>query len=171
MTLHPNFIGCDVSKDTLDLFDPESSRYRRVANRFEALRDFAEPDAYFTIASLRREGFRHPLEDLGFGEYFYASLLGADPRCPAQRVFGTIVLFNGGGFGRFSITDFLLSQLREYDMVSPEDFIWDLEDRFGVKVPNRWEVTAAVKDSELYYDSVMDKVYRDKSLYLADLED
>ncbi|TWH24307.1 hypothetical protein L611_006100000010, partial [Aminobacter sp. J15] len=22
MTLHPNFIGCDVSKDTLDLFDP-----------------------------------------------------------------------------------------------------------------------------------------------------
>ncbi|TWH34094.1 hypothetical protein L611_001800000820, partial [Aminobacter sp. J15] len=23
MTLHPNFIGCDVSKDTLDLFDPE----------------------------------------------------------------------------------------------------------------------------------------------------
>jgi len=41
MTLHPNFIGCDVSKDTLDLFDPESSRYRRVANQLEALRDFA----------------------------------------------------------------------------------------------------------------------------------
>ena len=142
-----------------------------VEDYCRAVRDFAEPDAYFTIASLRREGFRHPLEDLGFGEYFYASLLGTDPRFPAQRVFGTIVLFNGGGFGRFSITDFLLSQLREYDMVSPEDFIWDLEDRFGVKVPNRWEVTAAVKDSELYYDSVMDKVYRDKSLYLADLED
>src|SRR5690606_41213434 len=41
MTLHPNFIGCDVSKDTLDLFDPESGRYRRVANQLEALQDFA----------------------------------------------------------------------------------------------------------------------------------
>ena len=73
MTLHPNFIGCDVSKDTLDLFDPESGRYRRVANRFEALRDFAaslEPGR--DIVVLEATGhhdrlLRHALAERGIG--------------------------------------------------------------------------------------------------------
>jgi len=33
MTLHPNFIGCDVSKDTLDLFDPSAREAKLPASR------------------------------------------------------------------------------------------------------------------------------------------
>ena len=73
MTLHPNFIGCDVSKDTLDLFDPESGRYRRVANQLEALQDFAaslEPGR--DIVVLEATGhhdrlLRHALSARGIG--------------------------------------------------------------------------------------------------------
>jgi hypothetical protein len=54
--------------------------------------------------------------------------------------------------------------------VEPEDFMQDIRDRFGLTIPDRWEVTGAVRDSELYYDSVMDKIYREKSLFYADIE-
>ena len=137
----------------------------------EAVSAFAEPDSYFTVKSLRRDGFRHALDELGFDDYFYASLLWMDERFSGQRVFGSIVVYNGKVFGQFSTADFLQAALREYDSVEPEDFMWDVEERFGVTIPNRYEVTAAVKDSELYYDSIMDKIYRDKALYYAELDD
>ena len=134
-----------------------------------AVRAFAEPDSYFTICSLRQDGFSHKLEMLGLGDYFYASLLSVDAHFTAIRLFNELVLYNGGR-APVSKDDFLLAQLREYDSVEPEDFMQDIHDRFGLTVPDRWEITGAVKDSELYYDSIMDKIYREKSLFYADIE-
>ena len=136
-----------------------------------AVKAFTEEDCYFTICSLRQEGFTHDLEKLGLSDYFYASLLGNDERFTACRVFNELVLYNGIHAKQLSRADFLQTQLRDYESVVPEDFMQDIQDRFGIVIPDRWEVTGAVKDSELYYDSIMDKVYREKSLYYADIED
>ncbi len=136
-----------------------------------AVQAFTEEESYFTVSSLRRDGFRHPLDELGFDEYFYGSLLWSDQRFSGQRVFGTIVLFNGKVNGMFSIADFLSTQLRSYDSVEPEDFMQDMEERFGIRIPNRYEVIYAIKSKELYYDSIMDKIYRDKALFYADLDE
>jgi hypothetical protein len=134
-----------------------------------SVRAFAEPDSYFTICSLRQDGFSHELDMLGLGDYFYASLLSNDERFSYCRIFNELVLYNGGR-APVSKDDFLLTQLREYDSVEPEDFMQDIRDRFGLTIPDRWEITGAVRDSELYYDSVMDKIYREKSLFYADIE-
>ena len=128
-------------------------------------------ECFFTIESLRQDGFSHRLDTLGFDDYFYASLLGMDDRFCSQRAFGTTVLYNGESSGRFSIADFILSQLREYDSIDLDEFIQDVRDRFGVTIPNRYEVTNAIKGTELYYDDIMDKVYLDKSLYYADFDE
>ena len=128
-----------------------------------------EPDSYFTIFSLRQDGFSHELDMLGLGDYFYASLLSNDERFSYCRIFNELVLYNGSQ-AQFTKNDFLLAQLREYDSVEPEDFMQDMQDRFGLTVPDRWEVTGAVKDSEFYYNEIMDKVYRDKALYYDDIE-
>jgi len=37
MTIHEDYIGCDVSKDHLDLFDPKSSRHWQIDNRAKAI--------------------------------------------------------------------------------------------------------------------------------------
>ena len=134
-----------------------------------AVRAFAEPDSYFTICSLRQDGFTHRLDVLGLSDYFYAALLSVDEHFSVCRIFNELVLYNGGR-APVSKNDFLLSQLREYDSVEPEVFMQDIHDRFSLTIPNRWEITGAVRDSELYYDSVMDKVYREKALYYDDIE-
>ena len=136
-----------------------------------AVQDYQDYDSYFTMESLRQDGFAHPLDALGFDDFFYASLLGMDKRFSLQRVFGSFVLFNGATNSRFSIADFIIAQLREYDSVDPDEFIQDITDRYGVVIPNRYEVTMAIKDTELYYDDIMDIIYRDKSLYYADLDE
>jgi transposase len=35
-----NYIGCDISKQTLDFYDPASSRHRRIANETGAIKDY-----------------------------------------------------------------------------------------------------------------------------------
>ena len=39
MTIHPCYIGCDISKASLDFYDPETSKLVPVANRPQAIRD------------------------------------------------------------------------------------------------------------------------------------
>ena len=41
MTIHDNYIGCDISQKMLDIFDPASGKLSRVANEMAALRAFA----------------------------------------------------------------------------------------------------------------------------------
>ena len=136
-----------------------------------AVRDFAEEDSYFTICSLRQDGFDHALDLLGLSDYFYASLLSTDESFSSSRMFGEIVLYNGSGAQQLSRKDFILTQLQEYDSVEPEEFLQDIRDRFGLNIPDRYEVTGAVRDSELYYDPIMDKIYREKALYYADIDE
>ena len=47
----------------------------------------------------------------------------------------------------------------------------EFEKEFGIKIPERYEVTYAIKGTELYYDDIMDKVYLDKALYYADFDE
>ena len=35
-----NYVGCDVSKDTLDFFDPQSGRLRQIGNHPKAIGSF-----------------------------------------------------------------------------------------------------------------------------------
>ncbi len=142
-----------------------------IENYCAAVQDYQEADSYFTMESLRQDGFAHPLDALGFDDFFYASLLGMDKRFSSHRVFGGFVLFNGTTNSRFSIADFIIAQLGDYDSVDPDEFILDIKDRYGIVIPNRYEITMAIKDTELYYDDIMDKIYRDKSLYYADLDE
>lgn len=142
-----------------------------IENYCAEVRDFVENDSYFTIESLRQDGFSHKLDELGFDDFFYASLLRTDDYISSQRCFGSVVLYNGKELGQFSSEEFILSMLREHDSIDPDDFIRDMKDRFGVTIPNRREVITAVKGTELYYDSIMDKVYRDKTLYYNEIDE
>ena len=35
-----NYIGCDISKQTLDFFDEPSGRYQHIANQVEAIASY-----------------------------------------------------------------------------------------------------------------------------------
>ena len=62
----------------------------------DAVHAFVPADSFFTIFSLRRDGFQHPLDKLGFDDWFYASILQADyTRFRCRRVGNTKYLFHG----------------------------------------------------------------------------
>ena len=61
----------------------------------EAVWDFVPDGTYFSIRSLRQDGFESDLYDLGFGDWFYASLLISDSRFSYSTMFGCIIFYKG----------------------------------------------------------------------------
>ena len=52
MTIHQSYIGCDIAKAMLDVFDPGSRRVMRMKNGYAALQAFAatlEPATSFVV--------------------------------------------------------------------------------------------------------------------------
>lgn len=133
--------------------------------------DYLDNDVYFTIHSLHQDGFSHPLENLGLDDFFYASILCNDDRFLSQYVFGTLVLYSCNTKSSFTISDFLVAQLREYDKITPEELIEDLEDRFAIIVHDRTKIIYSISDTGLYYDTIMDKIYRNKEIYYSDFDE
>ena len=132
-----------------------------------AVRRQVKPGEYFTVASLRREGFTDPLEDTGFDDWFYGSLLAEDrDRFSCRRMGGTRVFFCG------KKEVYLIDFLRW--VVEPEGH-WDLydlkeylEEHYGVALPTE-KIIENVRESDLYYDSIMEAVYLDYDTYFEEI--
>lgn len=123
-------------------------------------------DGYFTIQSIRNDGFSSELDGLGFGDLFYASILKEDERFSWQRV-GNSVVFNPKG-NPFTIHDFLVDYITNAGSVNVDDFSLELRERFGIEL-DRYSIIEKVKGSDVYYDSIMEKLYADYSLYFEEI--
>lgn len=147
-----------VSKQTIEDFCNE-------------VNSFVPPNTYFTMQSLKDDGFSHELEDLGFDDIFYAGILAMSPLFCYQKVCGNMVLYSGGDKKLFSSKTFIQNLLEEYDAVDVDDFIDDVYKKYGIKIPEKYDVTRAVSGTGMYYDNIMNKIYSSKSLYYSDLDD
>lgn len=123
-------------------------------------------DRYFTIQSIRNDGFTSELDVLGFGDLFYASLLKEDGRFSWQRV-GNAVVLNPKG-NSFTVHDFLVDYITNAGSVNVDDFSLALRETFGIEL-DRYAIVEKVKGSDVYYDSIMEKLYADYSLYFEEI--
>lgn len=123
-------------------------------------------DSYFTIQSIRNDGFTSELDGLGFGDLFYASLLKEDRRFSWQRV-GNAVVLNPRG-NSFTVHDFLVDYITNAESVNVDDFSSELREKFGIEL-DRSTIIEKVKGSDVYYDSIMEKLYADYSLYFEEV--
>lgn len=123
-------------------------------------------DVYFTIQSLREDGFEDALEALGFGDMFYSSLLKQDARFSWQRV-GNTVVFNPKG-ERFTVRDFLVEKIKCAGAVDADEFVSELCNRYGVSF-ERFNIVEKVKGSDIYYDTIMEKFYADYETYFEEI--
>ena len=87
------------------------------------------------------------------------------------QIFGNLVLYKGEGVLGISKKSFILSLLSNYDDVDIDQFRDDCLDIFGIKIPDRYEITNAIADTNYYYDEIMDNVYRNKNVYYSEFED
>lgn len=129
----------------------------------------AGENKYFTIFSLRQTGFSHYIDDLGFEEWFYSSLLAEDKTHFSCRRIGNNRLFQCGikpvYFAEF--LEWLLNS-QETQAIDIFDFVTLLKDGFNIFI-EPYKIIEAVKDTTMYYDSITKKIYANYTVYFEEI--
>ena len=128
---------------------------------------FVEGGSFFTVISLQLAGFSNPLDDLGFDEWFYSSVLVEDrEHFSYQRIGGTRLFYAGKSSNLFSdFLNWLLDRLTKIDIYDLHDM---LETQYGIVLPKD-KVIELVKNTDLYYDTIMQTVYVDYDTYFEEV--
>lgn len=116
-------------------------------------------DKFFTVTSLRNLGFEdNKLDDLGFDDYFYSSILINNPSIQYRKIQNTYLMKKGEE--QFELSDFLIyimGKLRKIDIYDLCDYI---KTQYGLDI-NRYKIVAITKECSLYYNQITEKVYID----------
>ena len=132
--------------------------------------DEVEDETYFTAHSLQ-DVVSSKLDGLGFDEPFYGALLSVSGLFGYVRSYGSFILYKGQNTRYVSKDSFIVSLLGAYDSVELDDFIADCKEQYGVSITDRYDVTRAISGTDFYYDSIMGKIYRNKSYYYAEFDE
>lgn len=140
-----------------------------LAEYCAAVSAFTRPGEYFTIASLRQKGLTHPLDDLGFEDWFYGSLLAEDPERFAYRRMGGTRLFCRGR-ETIQIAGFLhwLVEAEPSGRIDIYELQETLERQYEISIP-LYKLIEVAQNSELYYDPIMKAAYIDYDTYLEEI--
>lgn len=132
--------------------------------------DVVKDESYFTPRAIR-EAVPSKLDAFGFDDLFYGALLSASGLFMYVRGCGTFILYKGNNAQSVSKDAFFISLLHAYESVELSDFIDDCSEKYGVTITDRYDVTRAIAGTEIYYDSIMGKIYRDKSYYYSEFDE
>ena len=130
--------------------------------------DFVEEGSYFSVQSIKRDGFVSDLFDLGFSDWFYGSLLTSDDRFRNTRAFGSIILFKGDV--RISIQSFEESLIREHGSIDVYDLLTEMEETYGCQITDRLDLVYKVGGTDVYYDKYTDCLYANEEVFNRELD-
>ncbi len=137
-----------------------------------------EPGVPFTVASLRKQGFKHDLdavfEEYGFDEAFYEGLIMyAIPGNQIRRTrFSGVCMFCRKE-GTFSSADAIEYVVKQKGPIEVEDLIDTFRNEYGI-VTSSADIQRAVKERDLFYNVDLDMVMPNKeanAAYLRELLD
>lgn len=128
---------------------------------------FVEPGSYFTIRSLHRDGFTHPMDELGFDDWFYGSLLSAYQERFSHRRFASAKLLLHGK-GTVTLEDFITALVERCQTIELYDLHALICNDYGIAI-DQYKVLEAVRNTDLYYDAIMEKVYVDYNTYFEEI--
>lgn len=124
---------------------------------------------FFTVYSLQKRGLTHEIDDLGFDEWFYSSLLAEDKKHFSYRRIGGNRLFRKGK-NEVLLVDFLEWIIYSTDSLCMD--IYDLADylsnEFDINL-NTFKIIETVTGSRLYYDRITEKLYAEYEVYFAEI--
>ncbi|MBO4858242.1 MAG: hypothetical protein J5527_06995 [Treponema sp.] len=121
---------------------------------------------YFALKQVKESGFYNKLFDLGFEDLFYECILARnDILFSSQHLSGKIIFSKGNK----DITWFSLIE----DIISENGMdIYKLSDKlykdFGIKADKSY-ILSRIYDSDLYYDKIMEKIYRSYDDYFEEI--
>lgn len=130
-----------------------------------------KPGVPFTVASLRKQGFKHKLdavaEECGFDEAFFDSIIvyGLSQEQIRRTRFGGTYMFCRKE-GSFSIADAVEYVAKQRGPIGVDDLVDAFLDDYGVVVTAS-DISKAVKDKGLFYNEYLDMVMPNKEANAA----
>lgn len=128
-----------------------------------AVAEKVKPGEFFTVTSLRKDGFTHKIDDAGFGYWFYVSILAEDYEHFSCRRMGKTRLFYRGR-EKIRMSDMLSVLLSVRKYISLEELHRLLADYYNIHV-NMYKIIEFMKETDLHYDPIDKRVYRDYETY------
>lgn len=122
---------------------------------------------YFTVTSLRQDNFTHKIDDFGFDDWFYASVLRENRELfSCQRIGGTRIFLRGrSGANLGGMLTWLLKKCGKIYFYDLTDL---LKNHYGV-VLTKERLRSIIDSTGLYYDSIMEAVYIDYETYFEEI--
>ena len=130
--------------------------------------DFVREGMYFSIRSIREQGFDSKLFELGFENWFYANLLLSDERFSQGTMFGNIILNKGEK--NITIQSFIKALIKKAGTIDIFELISLLENNYGCKVSERTDIIYKVQGTEVYYDKILERFYATEETYYKELD-
>lgn len=121
---------------------------------------------FFTVKSLRQKGLASDLEDLGFGDVFYEFLLDQNKHFAKLSV-GKAAVFSST-VKKFTTVDFLTEYMNQVNVIDVDSLLDDLACKYGITM-TRSGLLTHIKGSTLYYDKILDYLYKDYETYYQDV--
>lgn len=122
---------------------------------------------YFTITSLKNEGFTHQLHDISLSNWFFASLI-KNSRLINTIEYGKARLFYKSS-DKKTAANFIESIMESTLKMDVDKLVDLLKKEYGI-IAIKEKLIGIVRSTDMYYDSTMNKVYIDKSYYYEDLK-
>lgn len=113
---------------------------------------------FFSVYSLKNEGFTHRLDTLGFDDFFYASIIrfymhGRCCKLDNQYIFRE-------GYDLLENSMLIQDVISRNGAMNVYDLIEYLKMKYGICI-DKYKVCKLARDAELFYSETMEKVYRD----------
>jgi len=131
--------------------------------------DFVEDGSYFSIQSIKADGFDSELFELGFSDWFYSNLLLSDSRLSFTYIFRNLVFYKGQE--SITIKSFLTDRVREYGKIDVLDLMTELNNRYGCNPEDKWDVTYKLDGTGIYRDPIQDCLYLSEDLYYQEMDE
>ncbi|NLK94208.1 MAG: hypothetical protein GX275_03300 [Clostridiales bacterium] len=127
--------------------------------------DFIDEEI-FTIKYLRKRGFEHYLDTLGFDEWFYSSILKCNEKYKSRRIDCNIILKKSNDVVTLNdLVEHIVTKFKKIDIYDLIDYTYKT---YGVRI-NRGKVPQIAREKELYYDAIMEKIYIDYDEYFEEV--
>ena len=133
----------------------------------ESVEAFVKKGQFFTLPSLKKDGFNHPIEDFGFEPLFYESLLKRPGRLKSLKLCGHLFFVKSPL--KVNLTHFLDTFFTDANLtaLSIDDLIEQVYNTYCVKL-NFDDINNLLKSSfiDQYYSEQLYKIFRNKKAYL-----
>lgn len=142
---------------------------RDIADFCDAVYEAAAGCDYFSIGSLRKNGFEHDMFDLGFEDFFYGSLLMSDERFSGQKFWGTMVFRRDkSAISTRSFVETIIKNEYRIDLYELEAF---LKDEYGCVNVNAQDIVYKLSNADIFYDKELQIFYADQELYYREIDE